>query len=73
MSMCTVDVILYANKTILSEASPILKAFLAIETDGMFIVDEDDEQSMVTPGDVRDLLKYIYPQFSMKITDYNSK
>jgi len=65
--------ILYANKAILSEASPIIKAFLAIEPDSTFIIDEDDEQSIVTSIDVIDLLKFIYPQFTIKITEQNSK
>jgi hypothetical protein len=66
-------VILYANKAILSEASPIIKAFLAIEPDGTFIIDEDDEYSISTSADVIDLLKFIYPQFTVKITEHNSK
>jgi hypothetical protein len=65
-------VIFYANKAILSEASPIIKAFLAIEPDSTFVIDEDDEQSIVTSTDVIDLLKFIYPQFTMKITEQNS-
>ncbi len=64
--------IFYANKAILSEASPIIKAFLAIEPDSTFVIDEDDEQSIVTSTDVIDLLKFIYPQFTMKITEQNS-
>ncbi len=68
-----IDVILYANKAILSEASPIIKAFLAIEPDGTFIIDEDDEQPLVTSTDVIDILKFIYPQFTIKITEQNSK
>ena len=64
--------IFYANKAILSEASPIIKAFLAIEPDGTFIIDEDDEQSIITSTDVIDLLKFIYPQFTVKITENNS-
>jgi hypothetical protein len=67
-----IDVILYANKVILSEASPIIKAFLAIEPDSTFIIDEDDEQSIITSTDVIDLLKFIYPQFTIKITEQNS-
>lgn len=63
--------ILYGNKGILSEASPIIKAFLAIEPDSTFIIDEDDEQSIITVNDVIDLLKFIYPQFTMKITEHN--
>jgi len=65
-------VIFYANKAILSEASPIIKAFLAIEPDSTFVIDEDDEQSIVTSTDVIDLLKFIYPQFTVKITEQNS-
>jgi hypothetical protein len=68
-----IDVVLYANKAILSEASPIIKAFLAIEPDSTFIIDEDDEQSIITSTDVIDLLKFIYPQFTMKITEQNSR
>ncbi|CAF4132016.1 unnamed protein product, partial [Rotaria sp. Silwood2] len=64
-------IILYANKAILSEASPIIKAFLAIEPDGTFIIDEDDEQLIITSIDVIDLLKFIYPQFTIKITEQN--
>ena len=67
------DALLFANKAILSEASPIIKAFLAIEPDGPFLIDEDDEQSIVTSADVVDLLKFIYPQFSVKLTEHNSK
>lgn len=67
----SLDVIFYANKAILSEASPIIKAFLAIEPDGIFIIDEDDEQSIVTSTDVIDFLKFIYPQFTIKITEQN--
>ena len=67
------DVLLYANKAILSEASPIIKAFLAIEPEGTFFIDEDEEQAMVMPADVRDLLKFIYPQFTMKMTEQNSE
>ncbi|CAF4440072.1 unnamed protein product [Rotaria socialis] len=63
--------ILYANKAILSEASPIIKAFLAIEPDSTFIIDEDDEQLIATSIDVIDLLKFIYPQFTVKINDQN--
>ncbi|CAF4005403.1 unnamed protein product, partial [Rotaria magnacalcarata] len=65
------EMILYANKAILSEASPIIKAFLAIEPDSTFIIDEDDEQPIVTSIDVIDLLKFIYPQFTVKINDQN--
>ncbi|CAF0908114.1 unnamed protein product [Adineta ricciae] len=65
------DVILYANKAILSEASPIIKAFLAIEPDSTFIIDEDDEQSSITSTDMIELLKFIYPQFTIKITEQN--
>ncbi|CAF0862908.1 unnamed protein product [Adineta ricciae] len=65
------DVILYANKAILSEASPIIKAFLAIEPDSTFIIDEDDEQSSITSTDMIELLKFIYPQFTIKITEHN--
>jgi hypothetical protein len=72
-SLSDLDVLLYANKAILSEASPIIKAFLAIEPEGTFFIDEDEEQSMVMPADVRDLLKFIYPQFTMKITEQNSE
>ncbi len=68
-----IDIVLYANKAILSEASPIIKAFLAIEPDSTFIIDEDDEQSIITSTDVIDLLKFIYPQFTMKITEQNSR
>jgi hypothetical protein len=46
---------------------------LAIEPDGTFIIDEDDEQPLVTSTDVIDLLKFIYPQFTIKITEQNSK
>lgn len=67
------DVILYGNKAILSEASPIIKAFLAIEPDSTFIIDEDDEQSIITVNDVIELFKFIYPQFTMKITEQNRK
>ncbi len=67
-----IDVVLYANKAILSEASPIIKAFLAIEPDSTFIIDEDDEQSIITSTDVIDLLKFIYPQFTIKLTEQNS-
>lgn len=66
------EMIFYANKAILSEASPIIKAFLAIEPDSTFVIDEDDEQSIVTSTEVLDLLKFIYPQFTMKITEQNS-
>ncbi|CAF1064432.1 unnamed protein product [Rotaria sordida] len=65
------DIILYANKAILSEASPIIKAFLAIEPDSTFIIDEDDDQLIITSIDVIDLLKFIYPQFTIKITEQN--
>lgn len=68
-----IDVILYANKAILSEASPIIKAFLAIEPDSPFIIDEDDEQSSITSTDMIELLKFIYPQFTIKITEQNSE
>ena len=67
------DVILYANKAILSEASPIIKAFLTIEPDSMFTIDEDDEHLIITSTDVIDLLKFIYPQFTVKINKHNSK
>lgn len=67
-----IDVILYANKVILSEASPIIKAFLAIEPDGIFMIDEDDEHLIITSMDVIDLLNFIYPQFTMKLTEQNS-
>ncbi|CAF0731614.1 unnamed protein product [Didymodactylos carnosus] len=65
------DLLLFANKAILSEASPIIKAFLTIEPDGVFVIDEDDEQPIVTSMDVIDLLKFIYPQFTVKIAAYN--
>ena len=65
--------VLYANKVILSEASPIIKAFLAIEPDNTFVIDEDDEQCIITSNDVIELLKFIYPQFTIKITDQNSR
>lgn len=64
---------MYANKAILSEASPIIKAFLAIEPDNTFIIDEDDEQIIITSIDVVDLLKFIYPQFTLNINEQNSK
>ncbi|UJR10156.1 hypothetical protein I4U23_014372 [Adineta vaga] len=65
------NMVLYANKVILSEASPIIKAFLAIEPDNTFVIDEDDEQCIITSNDVIELLKFIYPQFTIKITDQN--
>jgi hypothetical protein len=46
---------------------------LAIEPDSTFIIDEDDEQSIITLTDVIDLLKFIYPQFTIKISEQNSK
>ncbi len=46
---------------------------MAIEPDGTFIIDEDDEQPLVTSTDVIDLLKFIYPQFTIKITEQNGK
>jgi hypothetical protein len=68
------NIIFYANKAILSEASPIIKAFLAIEPDSTFIIDDDDdEQSILTSTDIIDFLKFIYPQFTIKITEQNSK
>ncbi len=46
---------------------------MAIEPDSTFIIDEDDEQSIITLTDVIDLLKFIYPQFTIKISEQNSK
>lgn len=74
ISLKTCQMTFYANKAILSEASPIIKTFLAIQPSSTLFIDENDnQQSRITSNDIVNLLKFIYPQFHIKLSEENSK